>query len=132
MVLGRPVTESRPRISACSSSSSGHAEPRAIFTSSAVRSPSASEYSFLMKLMMASSSSSPPTRTDWLVTMPPSEMTATSVVPPPMSTIMLPVGSCTGRPGADRGGHGLFDDVGRLAGAGELGGLLHGALLHAG
>ena len=30
--------------------------------------------------------------------MPPSEMTATSVVPPPMSTIMLPVGSWTGRP----------------------------------
>ena len=30
--------------------------------------------------------------------MPPSEMTATSVVPPPMSTIMLPVGSETGRP----------------------------------
>ena len=30
--------------------------------------------------------------------MPPSEITATSVVPPPMSTIMLPVGSATGRP----------------------------------
>ena len=30
--------------------------------------------------------------------MPPSEMTATSVVPPPMSTIMFPVGSRTGRP----------------------------------
>ena len=30
--------------------------------------------------------------------MPPSEMTATSLVPPPMSTIMLPVGSATGRP----------------------------------
>ena len=30
--------------------------------------------------------------------MPPSEMTATSVVPPPMSTIMFPVGSATGRP----------------------------------
>ena len=29
--------------------------------------------------------------------MPPSEMTATSVVPPPMSTTMLPVGSVTGR-----------------------------------
>jgi hypothetical protein len=26
------------------------------------------------------------------------EMTATSVVPPPMSTIMLPVGSVIGRP----------------------------------
>ena len=30
--------------------------------------------------------------------MPPSEMTATSVVPPPMSTIMFPVGSATGSP----------------------------------
>src|ERR1700743_3497132 len=34
----------------------------------------------------------------WLVAMPPREMTATSVVPPPMSTTMLPVGSLTGRP----------------------------------
>ena len=81
---------------------------------------------------MASSSSSPATRTDWLVTMPPSEMTATSVVPPPMSTIMLPVGSDTGRPGADGRGHGLLDDVGRLAGAGVLGRLLHGPLLDPG
>ena len=30
--------------------------------------------------------------------MPPSEMIATSVVPPPMSTIMFPVGSATGSP----------------------------------
>ena len=30
--------------------------------------------------------------------MPPSEITATSVVPPPMSTIMFPVGSAIGRP----------------------------------
>ena len=30
--------------------------------------------------------------------MPPSEITATSVVPPPMSTIMFPVGSPTGSP----------------------------------
>ena len=30
--------------------------------------------------------------------MPPSEMTATSLVPPPMSTTMFPVGSPTGRP----------------------------------
>ena len=55
-------------------------------------------YSFFTKFTIDSSSSSPATRTDWLVTMPPSEMTATSVVPPPMSTIMLPVGSCTGSP----------------------------------
>jgi hypothetical protein len=30
--------------------------------------------------------------------MPASEITATSVVPPPMSTIMLPVGSVIGSP----------------------------------
>ena len=30
--------------------------------------------------------------------MPASEITATSVVPPPMSTIMLPEGSVIGRP----------------------------------
>ena len=30
--------------------------------------------------------------------MPPSEMTATSVVPPPMSTTMLPAGSSIGSP----------------------------------
>jgi len=55
-------------------------------------------YSFLTQVMMASSSSSPPTRIDRATTMPPSEMTATSLVPPPMSTIMLPVGSATGSP----------------------------------
>ncbi len=37
-------------------------------------------------------------RRDWETTIPPSEMTATSLVPPPMSTIMLPVGSATGNP----------------------------------
>ena len=63
--------------------------------------------------------------------MPPSEMTATSVVPPPMSTIMLPVGSATGQAGADRGGHRLLDQV-RLARAGRERGLLDRALLDAG
>ena len=63
--------------------------------------------------------------------MPPSEMTATSVVPPPMSTIMFPVGSATGRPGADRGGHRLLDQV-RLACAGAERRLLDRALLDAG
>src|ERR687890_160658 len=48
--------------------------------------------------MIASSSSSPPTRIDWLTTMPPSEITATSLVPPPMSTTIEPVGSPTGSP----------------------------------
>jgi hypothetical protein len=65
--------------------------------SSAVRSPSIREYSFLNHEMIAASRSSPAVRMDMLVTMPPREITATSVVPPPMSTIMLPVASCTGR-----------------------------------
>ncbi len=47
---------------------------------------------------MSVSISSPPMRTLRLTTMPPRLMTATSVVPPPMSTIRLPVGSLTGRP----------------------------------
>ncbi len=70
----------------------------AILISSAVRSPSIREYSFLTKAMIAESSSSPPVRIEMLVTMPPRLITATSVVPPPTSTTMLPVGSCTGRP----------------------------------
>ena len=48
--------------------------------------------------MIASSSRSPPTRTDMLVTVPPRASTATSVVPPPMSTTIDPVASCTGSP----------------------------------
>ena len=82
--------------------------------------------------MIASSSSSPAMRIDSLATMPPSEMTATSVVPPPMSTIMLPGRLVHRQPGADRGGHRLLDDVRRLARAGLLGRLLHRALLDAG
>jgi hypothetical protein len=35
---------------------------------------------------------------DWQVTTPPSEITATSVVPPPTSTTMVPAGSDTGSP----------------------------------
>ena len=47
---------------------------------------------------MASSISSPATRIDRATTRPDNEMTATSVVPPPMSTIMLPDASATGSP----------------------------------
>src|ERR1017187_9689174 len=51
-----------------------------------------------MWAMIVASISSPPTRRLRLKTMPASEMIAISQVPPPMSTIMLPAGSCTGRP----------------------------------
>ena len=43
-------------------------------------------------LIIASSKSSPAIFTDALTTEPPSEITATSLVPPPISTIMLPQG----------------------------------------
>ena len=52
--------------------------------------------------------------------MPASEMTATSVVPPPMSTIMLPRGLGDRQAGADRRGHRLLDEV-DLARAGGRG-----------
>ena len=39
---------------------------------------------------MATSSLSPAVLKDWQLTMPPSEITATSDVPPPISTIMFP------------------------------------------
>jgi hypothetical protein len=87
----------RPRISACGSSGAGKADPIAILISSRC----ARQHERVLLLDVRDdrlSSSSPPVRIDWLVTMPPSEITATSVVPPPMSTTMLPVGSCTGSP----------------------------------
>ena len=88
---GRPFNRFRPLISMDSSpSSKGQAEPIWILISSAVRSPISRLYFFLMKLMMEESNSSPPTRTDLEATMPPKEITATSLVPPPMSTTMEP------------------------------------------
>ena len=98
IVLGSPVTMSRPRISASGSLVRGKAVPRVILISSAVRSPSIRECSFFIHAMIAWSMSSPAERTLRLVTMPPREMTATSVVPPPTSTTMLPVASWTGSP----------------------------------
>ena len=63
--------------------------------------------------------------------MPPSEMTATSVVPPPMSTISEPGRLRHGQPGADRRRHRLLDQAGP-AGAGVEGGVADGALLDLG
>ena len=47
---------------------------------------------------MAESSSSPPTRIEVFDTIPERAITAISVVPPPMSMTMFPVGVSTGRP----------------------------------
>ena len=96
--LGRPVTRSRPRIRVVSSSASGKAEPTPVLMSSALRSPSSSEYSLLTWATIASSISSPPIRIDRDETMPPRLITATSVVPPPMSTTIDAAVSLTGRP----------------------------------
>lgn len=96
--LGRPVIRSRPRTSAEGSSAYGQAEPMAIFTCSAVRSPRSTLYSFFTHSITASSSSSPPVRIERLTTIPPRDMTATSVVPPPMSTTIDPDGSPIGSP----------------------------------
>ena len=48
--------------------------------------------------MIASSNLSPPTRTEPEYTAPPSDITPTSVVPPPISTTIEPVASSTGNP----------------------------------
>ena len=98
MSFGRPSTRLRPLISMLVSGSCGQAEPISILICSAVRSPTSRLYLRLMKAMMLWSSASPAHRTLRLATMPDRLMTATSAVPPPMSTIMLPTASVVGRP----------------------------------
>src|SRR5512142_1010018 len=90
MMRGRPVTMSRPFTSIASFSLRYMAEPMVILMSSAVRSPMARPYLRRMNSWMAASNLLPPMRTDADDTMPPSEMTAASMVPPPMSMIMWP------------------------------------------
>ena len=97
-VFGSPVMRSRPRTRNERSRGIGKAEPMAILMSSAVRSPISRPMVRRTYCTMASSISSPPTRTDVAATTPPSEMTATSVVPPPMSTIIDPPAAWIGRP----------------------------------
>ena len=54
--------------------------------------------SFFTYPVISASNSSPATLKELLTTIPPREITATSVVPPPISTIMLPLGSETSNP----------------------------------
>ena len=77
-------------------SSNGRIEPILILMISAVRSPTLMPSRSRRCMAMASSILLPARRREDDVTMPPSEMTATSVVPPPMSTTIEPVGSVTG------------------------------------
>ena len=96
--LGTPVTRSRPLTDSSSSGSSFWALPISHLIRSAVRDPMSRLWCFLKYCITASSSSLPPTRIDSSTTMPLSAITAISVVPPPMSTIMLPTGSETWSP----------------------------------
>ena len=75
--------------------------------------------------------SNEPTRSASSATIPPSEITAISVVPPPMSITMLPMRLVDRQAGADRRGHRLLDQV-RLRGAGAARRLEHRALLDVG
>ena len=63
--------------------------------------------------------------------MPFREMTATSVVPPPISSTIEPLASLDRHAGADGGGHGFLDQV-HLARAGAGGRFPDGAPLHLG
>ena len=74
------------------SSSLGYAVPIVFLISSAVLSPMSIEWFFLMYLIIASSKVSPATFIDVLSTIPPRDITAMSVVPPPTSTTMHPFG----------------------------------------
>jgi hypothetical protein len=81
--------------------------------------------------MSAESRSKDPTRTAWMATMPPIEISAVSDVPPPMSTTMLAIGSLIGSPAPDRRRHWLFDQLG-IRSARPAGGIDHCPTLHRG
>ena len=70
----------------------GYTQPIFIFKSSAVLSPIIILCFFLIYLTIYSSNLSPATFNDVLSTEPPNEITAISVVPPPISTTILPHG----------------------------------------
>ena len=69
------------------------AEPILILISSAVVSPIKRLCFLRIYVTIASSSASPPTLMLLQLAIPPSDITATSHVPPPMSTIIEPVAS---------------------------------------
>ena len=85
MSLGRPVSRQRPLISIVISSSGGKTQPMLIFISSAVRSPMSRLCLRRIYFTTASLNWSPATLMDALSTTPEREMTAISLVPPPMS-----------------------------------------------
>ena len=85
---GKPLAISRPLISMVNFSSRYKADPISILARSAVRSPIAKPNFFLVYSIMALSNLFPPIRTEEEATIPPSEITAISAVPPPISITM--------------------------------------------
>ena len=91
-MMERPVTSIAPM------GGSGETTASCILMRSAVRSPMCRLWRRRMYLMMASSTLSPARGTLSLTTALLMEMTAMSVVPPPMSTTMQPPALVTGSP----------------------------------
>ena len=92
IVCGSPVTRSLPLTSIFSSLDPGNTVPILNFISSAVTSPTNNLYFSLMYLIISESNTFPATLIDAELTTPPSERTATSVVPPPISITIFPLG----------------------------------------
>ena len=89
---GSPVIRQRPFTSTEAFSSKGYRQPISILIFSAVRSPMRILNFLRQYFVSASSNLSPAVLIDSLTTTPPSEITAISVVPPPISTTILPSG----------------------------------------
>ena len=87
---GSPVEISLPFMVIYSTVGFGYMHPIFILTSSAVLSPITTFLFFFMYFTIDSSNLSPAILSDVLLTDPPSEITAISAVPPPISTIILP------------------------------------------
>ena len=89
---GKPVSRFLPLTFTNVSDSIGYTHPTLIFISSAVLSPINTLYFFLTYFIIASSNLFPAIFIDELTTEPPIDITATSVVPPPISTTRFPDG----------------------------------------
>lgn len=93
MEAGKPVFRFCPLTSVSKVSSLGCALPISIFKRSAVASPIKNLYRLLIYFTISWSIASPATFIVWLSTQPPRLKTAISVVPPPISITMCPLGS---------------------------------------
>ena len=91
-MCGRPVTKSLPLTSIFSFLEPGKTVPIVFLISSAVLSPINSLYLSLIYLTMSKSKALPAILIDEEFTIPPKDNMAISVVPPPISITMLPLG----------------------------------------